>query len=186
MKKDIALYILTEAAEPIFVFDGDKQPKVDEKKGESLHIDPRLLPAGELTLEKLDALIKKQTGIEVKFHEDSRMSDEKKIKFRIDYLNYYKDHVYYTPFHTPEQAIWNERACRSLIEVAIGTGDRVDLAFSEVASMTDYKKRYVALSHLTDQSLDSIHKVFLKRFSEDQNASWTSLIDLLRNIESHA
>ena len=112
-----------EMSEKISVlFDGD-QKKI------SSPIDLlTITPIEQNTSAKLTALIKKQTGCEIKFHLDGgNHTKELKEKQTSDlakkYLKYYKENVFYLPQNIPEDIIWDEEFATNLLKLLHPTKD---------------------------------------------------------------
>lgn len=89
------------------LFDGDQ-------KKLQFPIDISSIPPNEQdTSIKLKALIKSQTGCEIKFHldggnQDKELKELQKKELAIKYLEFYKKKVFYLPEKIPEDIIWDE------------------------------------------------------------------------------
>lgn len=103
-------------------FDGD-QKKV------AFPIDLlKTTPNEQDTSAKLIALIKKQTGCEIKFHLDGgNQGKDLKEKQTSDlakkYLEFYKKNVFYLPENIPEDIIWDEKFAKKLLKLFHPTKD---------------------------------------------------------------
>lgn len=117
--KDInqRLTTIMEISDNTFVlFDGD------EKKL-SNHIDLGTIPPNEQdTSAKLLALIKQQVGCDIKFHLDGgnqnkELKELQTKKLAINYLDFYKQNVFYLPLSIPEDIIWDEEFARNFLNL---------------------------------------------------------------------
>lgn len=117
--KDInqRLTTIMEISDNTFVFfDGDEK-KLDN------HIDLSTIPPNEQdTSFKLLALIKEQTGCDIKFHldggnqsKDLKETQEKELATK--YLEFYKKNVFYFPLNIPEDIIWDEKFAVKLLNL---------------------------------------------------------------------
>lgn len=103
-------------------FDGD-QKKV------AFPIDLlKITPNEQDTSAKLIALIKKQTGCEIKFHLDggnqAKDLKEKQISdLAKKYLEYYKENVFYLPENIPEDIIWDDEFAEKSLRLLHPTKD---------------------------------------------------------------
>ena len=66
------------------------------------------MAVNQQTSERLDFVIKAQTGSKIQFQQDSNMPAEATAKLRQDYLRYCRERVFYLPFSGPEQAPWDD------------------------------------------------------------------------------
>lgn len=117
------LTTIMELSENTYVFfDGD-QKKV------TLPIDLHTITTNEQnTSAKLIALIKKQTGCEIKFYLDGgNQAKDLKEKQTSDlakkYLEFYKENVFYLPENIPEDIIWDEEFAINLFKLFHPTKD---------------------------------------------------------------
>jgi len=170
MFNDIAVYAGGPLS-PWFVFDGDQAPKVEAP-------DWRSFPNSELSPKALDDSIKNHIGMAVKFHEDSNALDAVKIKQRQDYLDYLRKRVRFLPFGSPEDAIWDDIACRDTLKSFRPDEPEVDLT----AGKEDAKKRFQLLARHLEVEVGVVHRLFLTRFSAQKGVVWSKIQQLLKEI----
>ncbi|MBO3116797.1 ATP-binding protein [Winogradskyella sp. DF17] len=98
------------------VFDGD------QKKLQS-PIDLNSIPPNQQdTSVKLKALIKSQTGCDVKFYlnggnQSKELKEEETLRLAKKYLEFYKKNVFYLPLLIPEDIIWDEDFAKKLLKL---------------------------------------------------------------------
>jgi predicted ATPase len=98
------------------LFDGD-QKKLPSP------IDLNTIPLNEQdTSIKLKALIRTQTGCEIKFHLDGGnqskdLKEQQTIDLSKKYLEFYKKNVFYLPLLIPEEIIWDEEFAKKLLNL---------------------------------------------------------------------
>ena len=173
IKKDMVVYSRSESG-PLILFDGDQRPE-----GNRTHIDTSQIMAGELTADHLKDLIDQQAGSRIDFAMDSNMGDDAKRELFKRYLDYYRDNVHYLPFPTPEQAIWDDTACRGLL--SLYDPSEAESKAGMIAAMPDYKERFAALSEAT-KSIDAVHNLFVGRFKHVNGNLWNQLVTLVERI----
>ena len=176
IKKDIAVYSRGGVG-PVILLDGDQTPKVGE--GEDLHVDTSKITIGDRNPAQLMSLIERQTGSPIEFAKNSNMTDDEKSDIYVAYLDYYRRNVYYLPFSTPEEAIWDDAACRLLLQ--IDDEEQAEARAEEILAIKNFKKRFARLSELTN-SVDAIHTQFIRRFSHIKGENWQQLVDLVTRI----
>ena len=173
IKKDMVVYSRLESG-PIILFDGDQRPE-----GNPPHVDTNQIKAGDFSPDHLKGLIAKQAGSKIDFAMDSNMADDAKIDLFKRYLDYYRDKVHYLPFPTPEQAIWDDEACRGLLTL-YDPGEAEGKA-ATITAMPDYKIRFAALSEAT-KSVEAVHNLFVGRFKHTNGDLWTQLVAMVTQI----
>lgn len=87
---------------------------------------------------------------------------------RVQYLRYFHDLVFYLPFPSPEQAIWNDDVAHHMLTTIL---DSTDAALSEMRNIRaapDHKRKFAllsaALGHGDDLHPQPVHTMFLTRF----------------------
>ena len=173
IKKDIVVYSKSGNG-PIILFDGDQRPE-----GNPPHIDTNQILAGAFNSEHLKELIDKQAGSKIDFAMDSNMPESAKVELFRRYLDYYRDRVHYLPFPTPEEAIWDDGACRGFL--ALSDPNEAATKAATITAMTDYKKRFAALSEAT-KSVDAVHNLFVNRFKRTNSDLWNQLVAIVTQI----
>jgi predicted ATPase len=172
MKQDAVVYIKDPGSAPVLVFDGDKQKP---------HKDPAALTVAELDSATLDKIIKDQTGVTVKFTEDSNMSAERKNELRVNYLKYYKGKVFYLPFDTPEGVVWNDEAAKHHLAATLAEGEAEE-AMRQITAEPDAKKKFAKLAtSLGHLDIGNVHAMFVKRFVSHGHELCTALEKLLKD-----
>jgi len=149
-----------------------------------LHVDTEKIAIGDRNPSFLTRLIEKQAGSKVEFAMDSNMNDEAKSDLFVAYLDYYRKKVFYLPFTSPEEVIWDDAACRQLLDIENPKTSAERAA--EIGTITDYKKRFARLSELVER-VDAVHTLFVRRFSNTGGEQWDRLVELLTRIgDEHA
>lgn len=143
------------------------------------HLDTDRIAVGDRKPAHLMGLIEGQAGSKIDFAMDSHMSDDAKSDLFVRYLDYFRRSVYYLPFPTPEEVIWDDGACRSLLSASDPAG--ADAKATEISSLPDYKARFAALSEVT-KSVEAVHHIFVSRFVHTNGDSWNQLVNLMKQI----
>ena len=173
MKKDISRLMRCTKPMPISLFDGDQK---------CVHRELGSITLAELNPGSLDDIIFKQTGVKIKFPEDSNMPEEKLIEMRKDYLCYYEKNVLYLPYETPESVVWDDKAAEELLKIVLSE-EEMAKKLKEISEEADEKKKFALVANTVEgMAIDSIHAVFIKRFmthnsSEAMRAELSALLE---------
>jgi hypothetical protein len=172
MKKDAAVYIKHPDSAPVLIFDGDKVQN---------HQDPATLTVADLNPARLDEIIEQQTGMSIKFAEDSNMSLEQKRELRIAYLKYYRRKVFYLPFQAPEHALWDDQAAAVHLNATL-PAEHANEVLEQLAAEKDAKKKFAKLANALGQlDIASVHAMFVTRFVSRRHDLCASLEQLLND-----
>ena len=118
------------------------------------------------------------------------MSDAEKCNVYEKYIKYYHKNVFYLPFKTPEEGIWDDECCRSHLS-SLGVSNS-DTKTEEILEITDFKIRYKSIlnyhaNKTADHAIDLIHDIFVTKFINRRGKNWDALIDLVNKIgDQHA
>lgn len=181
MKKDITVFIHGNH-KPVFVFDGDKKGPVD-------HIDPADLPAKNLTETHLGDVIKEQIGFAIKFHQDSRMSDQQKAMLRVDYLNYYRRRVMYLPFPSPEEGVWSDDVAALFLDTILVNKSKADAVMKAIGEEPDFKLKFKILTDELGQGAahpSTLHALLVTHFIRQGGPSYEAVSALLDQVVAAA
>jgi energy-coupling factor transporter ATP-binding protein EcfA2 len=181
MKKDIAVF-MHGGHRPVFVFDGDKKPA-------GPHIDPTELPVNQQTDLHLDEIIKKQTGVNIKFQQDSGMSPEKKGALRADYLNYCLHRVLYLPFSSPEEGVWDDIVAEGLLKTILVEESKVAAVMTAIGAEADFKKKFKILTDELGQGAahpSTFHAMFVTHFIQAGGPNYRAASALLETVVAAA
>ena len=154
------------------------------------HINPSTITVGDRNVKFFVSLIKTLTGADLKFSFNSNMSDAEKCNVYEKYIKYYHKNVFYLPFKTPEEGIWDDECCRSHLS-SLGVSNS-DTKTEEILEITDFKIRYKSIlnyhaNKTADHAIDLIHDIFVTKFINRRGKNWDALIDLVNKIgDQHA
>ena len=137
MKQDIAVYMKDAVVRPVLIFDGDQERD---------HANVRQMSGSQMTPAVLDRIIATQAGVEVRLDQDSNASEDVKVAARKSYLEYFRTHVLYLPFPSPEQELWSDDAAKTLLDAAGLERGEAEALLAKLGSTADYKKRFADLS----------------------------------------
>ncbi len=160
-----------------FLFDGDKQATCRRFDIGSIAIDA--------SSEDLDQLIKEHLDVEVKFRQDSNMTDERKRKIRLQYIKFVNSRFRCLPFDAPEEAIWDENTAVEFM-TTFGVGEDKDAVLGEI----DAKQRFDHLTQslrpdtrqTTSTDIQSIHNLFIKLFCKQRGEAFDAVERMLREV----
>ncbi|WP_020472277.1 AAA family ATPase [Zavarzinella formosa] len=173
MKQDAAVFIKDIPAVPIMIFDGDKR---------RAHIDTGEIKGSLRNAQALDEIIREQSGLDVRFTQDSNMPDSRKVQIRLDYLDYFKNKVFYLPFNTPEEALWSDDAARAYLETTLEKAE-VDSTMKALLAESNSKKKFARLAAALgddDLATTNVHAMFVKRFVSQKNPLCSEIANLLK------
>jgi len=174
--------IMEISPDTYILFDGD------QKKLTSPIDLSTILPNQQDTSAKLKALIKTQTGCEIKFHLDGGnqskdIKEQQTIDLSKKYLEFYKENVFYLPLSIPEDIIWDEVFATNLLNLLHPNKD-----FSVITQKSHNSKdlifNFCTEFYGDNNQYESILIQFIANWlnKEDENYSYIrSLINQMKN-----
>jgi predicted ATPase len=184
IKKDfIPVYCREENPTEYILFDGDQ--KIAKE-----HYDWRHFSASELSVKKLQTVIKEITNENIKFPLDSNELSEKEkqeLELQKKYLDFYRTNVFYLPKNAPEEIIWNLDKAEQLMRMIIQDNEDVKKHTNKLELLTHVKNKFsyltqIVLDNNDSNNIFSIHKLFIKAWIENKNADFEAIRILIQKI----
>lgn len=184
MKQDAATLQNHDFSERVFyIFDGDQSEVTP-------HIDLGCIGI-DSTKADLDQKIKESYGCRLRFRQNSNMTEEEKVKIRVEFIEFANQHFFCMPFSTPEEVLWDMETAVELVDRFSNTEGAIDS--DEFANM-EPKERFKALACLIQPSheplggkeINYVQKMFLKRFSNEQGPHYVALKQLIIDLSKNA
>lgn len=176
LQQSIAHYCNADIKKIFFVFDGD-QNKTDEL------FDVNQLTELNKTNEYLDDKIKKQTGVKIKFYPDGNEEGADQcqlITLKINYLKYYKEHVFYLPSLIPEDMIWSEEVVKQILKA-----EDYENHIDKIRQLENNKLRILEFSKILfgNQNVDAIEDILIKEWIIKNDTNYQKLKNMVKYIE---
>lgn len=174
--------IMEISANTSVFFDGD-QKKV------AFPIDLlTITPNEQDTSAKLIALIKKQTGCEIKFHLDGgNQAKDLKEKQTSDlakkYLEYYKENVYYLPENIPEDIIWDEEFATKLLKLFHPTKD-ISTIIKKATNAKDLIFNFCQECYGENNQYESTILQFTTNWLNKEDDNYIFICNLIKNLKN--
>jgi predicted ATPase len=159
-----------------FVFDGD-QKLVDTL------FDCQNLQELDKTISFLKQIILDQTNCDIPFYVDGNVeggNQDQRIIMMINYLNYYKNHVYYLPLSLPEDIIWSDEIINQILMPF-----DLNLATANINSLSNSKKKIFELSKiiLGNGNSGPIEDMLITAWLKKKNIHYTTILDIIERLK---
>lgn len=179
INKDIIIYSRSERPNIYILFDGDQKPSKQVP-------DISSIPQKKLTNVFLTQAIKEVTGSKITFYPDGGKQGGDKnqeTEMKKEYLNYYRENVFYLPASIPEEIIWDSEYSKSLLKITLGEGNVTNEAVKKIGQAVGYKAKFGTLAEYMDSSIDSLHDLFIKAFINGRGEFWNDIINIINVIK---
>ena len=179
INKDIIIYSRSERPNIYILFDGDQKPSKQVP-------DISSIPQKKLTNVFLTQAIKEVTGSKITFYPDGGKQGGDKnqeTEMKKEYLNYYRENVFYLPASIPEEIIWDSEYSKSLLKITLGEGNVTNEAAKKIGQAVGYKAKFGTLAEYMDSSIDSLHDLFIKAFINGRGEFWNDIINIINVIK---
>lgn len=147
-----------------------------------------ITPNEQDTSAKLIALIKKQTGCEIKFHLDGgNQAKDLKEKQTSDlakkYLEYYKENVYYLPENIPEDIIWDEEFATKLLKLFHPTKD-ISTIIKKATNTKDLIFNFCQECYGENNQYESTILQFTTNWLNKEDDNYIFICNLIKNLKN--
>lgn len=181
-KEFISVFCRVDPSNEFVILDGD-QKLLDN------HFDWRSLSPKELSVDRLQSELKKQTAESIRFSVDggsSGSNSDQQLDLLKSYLDFYKNNVFYFPRETPEEIIWSDDLAKVQIESTLSQAEEAVLKLSEIED-TKAKFAFITKQIIGDnraENILSMHKQYIQRWLNlEKNADFEAIkviIDTIR------
>lgn len=147
-----------------------------------------ITPNEQDTSAKLVALIKKQTGCEIKFHLDGgNQSKDLKEKQTSDlakkYLKYYKENVFYLPENLPEDIIWDEEFAEKLLKLFHPNKD-ISTIIKKATNSKDLIFNFCQECYGENSQYESTILQFTTNWLNKEDENYIFICNLIKNLKN--
>ena len=145
------------------------------------HFDPESLPVRELTINRLENEIKKQTNIDIRFKPDSGREDQK-IELMKKYLLYYLSNVFYLPEKEPEEIIWSQELAENHLRLHNKEG-----AINSINTVDNHKKKFYLLTrelYGNQGRIGATYDMFINYWKENQDDNFQTIREIINQIKT--
>lgn len=175
---DIAYYSRHAVKNAFVVFDGDRRMP---------HYDYSSAPVADLTVDKLQEQIKKQTREDLAFAIDGKGgqgNQAQKLEAQKAYLDFFLKNVFYLPGNAPEDIVWDPVGVEKLLD-SVSVQNPADVA-KDLGGISDPKERFQALSEkaFAGGNAAAVRDFLVKRWAHQRPQSWTDVRDTLESIRT--
>lgn len=179
MKRDAVVYS-RENTHVVLLFDGDKKPAHPIFDPDTLTVVEN---ATAVVVDTLNSHIEAAIGMHVDFDTDAE-GIEKQRQARKHYLKYLLNRVFFLPFVTPEEAIWDDEVAVRAAENFLNA-DTAKIVANGLEGEADYKKKFAILSEAIVGSaiagtIVTVHKLFVTHWASTAPASFSSTVEMLQ------
>jgi hypothetical protein len=164
------------------LFDGDQKKLTSP-------IDLSTIPPKEQdTSTKLKALIKSQTGCDIKFHLDGgnhskEIKEQQTIGLSKKYLEFYKENVFYFPLMIPEDIIWDNEFAKKLLSVLQPNND-ISVITKKSKNSKDLIFNFSVGCYGDSNQFESTLIQFIANWLHKKDVNYCYLTDLINQLKN--
>lgn len=174
--KYIPIYSKTAKNTTYFILDGDQKPQKEP-------FDTKTVQAQQRTTEFLEDIIKEQTGCKIQFYVDGNDeggNKDQKVDVMIEFLNYYKNNVYFLPKNIPEDIIWNEDEVKNMMKP-----DEFENNIQIIRRLKNNKQKIFESAKIifdNENQVDALEDRLIKEWLAREDESFTEIKDIIQSM----
>jgi len=183
-KEFLTVYCRDDNSKNFVFFDGDQKPS-------NPHYDWKNFAVADLTVSKLKAKIRTQTGEDIKFSMDSLGNggnEAQQIDLLKKYLDYYLTHVFYLPKNIPEEVIWDHNLANNIAK-AILIEEDYNQYLEELLAEQSFKNKFSLLAKYvtgnnSSENILGLQKQFIQKWLNKEDSDFQEIKNTILQIRN--